>query len=497
LELFPIILIRNKGQRVKFIHHSPWFLSSPPTMPLTLARAVGVVVLLALSPLLPQARVTPEFHPHALSDYKYQNNVQTPAFSLRFRCSSAPEFCKKAERAFSRAAERILSEFRIRRTIVVDLAMFQPCNQKNPDPATCPEAKILGFAAPLQRVPVRHRDDNQIYLYPTSLLKQTDIEGVEHITWPEIDITSKFNAAYRWYFAEDGVPINDTQRDLELVATHEFLHGLGYGDDFLMTYRPDKNATQLIPHTNTFPGLIMPPSSDMMALPPFNGPAITQFSGPTIWNRFTYLSGKYLVEHYYTLRDAFNRLKLAGTFTPFQGDPRTGLAPLPGQFSIASVVYGLRNDTVARPLMEQLYKEGTTANTLEFRCGSWPPESPIRSIQTLETSINPFSDGSTASHVAIAANSTSDFIMVFSTGARSFSTLIANNKAPASGIGAPTKDILLALGYPSATGDGASRRHMASVDPSARTQSDASYRSTPSVLVLVSLYFFYFTVLAS
>jgi hypothetical protein len=413
--------------------------------------------------------------------YLYQNLVSTAAFTIRFRCAVGADFCKKAEKVFSRVAERILSEFRILRTIVVDISMFLPCNQKNPDPATCPEAKILGLAAPLQRLPVRHRDDNQIYLYPTALLKQCDIDGVDQVKWPEIDIYSRFNAAKNWYFSEDGPMSSETQRDLELVATHEFLHGLGYGDDFLMSRRPDKNISQIVPHSNSYPGEVMPPIISGM-LPAFNSPAFVQFSGPSIWNRFTYLNGKPLVDTFHVFRDAFNQLKLSNQLTPYVGDPRNGIPPLAGQFATESVISGLRSDPAARALMEQLYKDATTAFTLEFRSQAWPPNSPFRATHVLETSLSPFSEGSTASHITIMANTTSDFIMVYQAGAKTFSSLISNTKSSTSGIGSGTREVLMALGYPPATGEMSSRRNLASVEPAAR--SNAILRHTSSLLVI-------------
>jgi hypothetical protein len=463
--------------------HSNWFLINPiPETKFFFKMNWKIVTFsLLLGANLTCSRVIQ--NSDILSKSFYQGSSSIPAFTLRFRCTpgNTPEACKKAEKAFSRACERVLSEFRIARTIVIDLTYFLPCGQKNPD-ASCPERNKLGSAVPTTRIPVRHRDDNQLYLYPSALLKQQDFEGVDQVKWPEADVTARFNSLTSWYFPEDGVAMNDSLRDFEATATHELLHGLGYGDDLIYTYRPERNLTLLMPYVNTYPGEYMGSQYETTTIQPHNFIAITQFTAPSIWNRFTYMNGKLASDYAHTFRDIFNRIKGSNVFIPFPGEPRLGMPSYTGQYTAESVITALRGDQACKTLMEQLYKEATTANALEFRTGSWPPNSSLKSTQILETGIA-FSEGSTASHVSVAANNTAEFLMIYANGAKLLSTLITNNKAPASGIGPITKDVLVALGYSPSNGDILSRRQFGSVDPSARSSSAIQSFKVPQTVM--------------
>jgi hypothetical protein len=421
-----------------------------------------------------------------LHKYAYQTMIQTSAFNFRFSCEAGTDFCKKAERVFSRVGDRVASEFRIRRAINVDLGMFLPCGQATTDPQ-CPETKILGFASPKQRIPVRHRDDNQIYLYPTGLLKQTDVEGVDQMVWPEVDITAKFNIMKSWYFADDGVAIVETQRDLELTALHEILHGLGYGDDYLTSNQPDKRTTQLVPYYWAYPSTTNPPSNGNIPTNPTNGVAFAQFANPSIWNRFTYSNGRSLLDHLNVFQDIFNRFKSSNSLTPFTSTAGSSINAVAGQFTLESVLAALRSDATAKSLMDQLYKDAITPGTLEFRTNVWPANSPLRTTQVLDTSA-PFSEGSTASHIAMAYNTTGDFLTVRSAGGKSLSMLIEMTNAPASGIGPNVKDAMMAMGLPPSTGDIPSRRSIARIDfiPAGRS-GGVSSQTLPGVGAVVVL----------
>jgi hypothetical protein len=399
-----------------------------------------------------------------------ENNGTTgspPAISLRIRCEFNANFCQKAQRAIRRAAERICSEIRFMRKTVIEVTLFLPCGQVSPNPATCPDAEQAGYATPAQHIPVRHRDDNQVYLYPTSLLKQTNIEGVEHISWAEYDIVAKFNAVLPWYFPENGEAMRPPQRDFELVVTRELLRGFGYGNDLIMTYQPDRKLNQLIPHFNTYPGEIMPLASPIVQ--PRNGLAFVKFSGPSIWNRFTFFNGKPILNRYATFTKILQGLKKSHQITKFQGNEASMMLPLPGQCDSDSVVNALRNDALAKLSMEQMFKEMTTEKSLEFRADAWPPKTPIRSKQILDTA-PPFAPSKTGSYLTKSELNTPEFLMSVQADSKTFSELIANSKAPKSGIGPATKNALLAMGFSSAEGNVNSRKEFAMVESLARNK---------------------------
>jgi hypothetical protein len=400
--------------------------------------------------------------------YNFQSNVQSSAFDIRFQCNSTAEFCGKVERVLSKVGERIASEFLIKQTIVVDLAMFSPCGSMVPIP-NCPENNILGFASPTTHVPVLLRPDKQIYLFPSALLKQLDVEGVDKMRfptrdeeygdmmWPTVDIFSRFNAAKNWYFAEDNQPIHHTQRNLELVVMHELMHGLGFGDDNLITYQPDIKAKELMPHTNVVPDEL---AKTNQVYQMHNGPVFSRFAGPTIWNRCTYLKGEPLVNTFYKFEEALERFKKAGQLVPYTGSNTTGIPALPGLIESKSVIQALKNDATTKKLMEYLYTAATTNGTLVLDPGCWIPNFANTPNVTLETGI-PFASGSTASHVLKAYNTTKDFLMVRSFTNVTLEGLIKSTGAPSSGIGPLLSSIMTGLGLPPARGPASSLKNIA------------------------------------
>ncbi|KAL7751089.1 hypothetical protein RI367_003669 [Sorochytrium milnesiophthora] len=373
------------------------------------------------------------------SAYTSRLNVSN-AFDIQFRCDAAePAFCSKAERAFASAAKRIASEFDFRRVVTVDLAMFLPCNTTTPAD-DCPDLDTLGYAMPANRMLVRHNDDNITYSYPTALFKQTDLDD-DSIDYRGPDILARFNAVKNWRFPGDPVGNSDNvddARDLDLVATHEFMHGLGFGDDFAMSNKYYAQQNKLLPYFDSDPSYLPVLITD--ADPTYNGDVFYRFTPPSIWDKYVT----------YT--------------TPANVDPSLGMAPfsngsimsvfsqfndtLNRLFPAATLHSGVASDQVVEALLlyprmsslsDMLYSIATTADSLSFTTAVGEPF-------LLETSLQPFLDGSSVVH-SRSIQPGEDFLMVWETGGQPFSSQIAQQHAPASGIGPGIRNVMTTLGY--------------------------------------------------
>ncbi|KAJ3366804.1 hypothetical protein GGF32_003448 [Allomyces javanicus] len=405
------------------------------------------------------------------------------AFQISFSCDSTDQaFCTKAEGAVQRAAQRIASEFKFRRIVTASLSMFLPCGTTTPDIKTCPDYATLGFALSTARIPVIHKDDGLTYLYPSPLLKQLDLPGVAEgqVPWPQYDILSQFNALKPWWFASDSKEMPKEQRDLEMVVTHELLHGLGFGDDLAMSVllTSTKSGNMLFPYYDSYaPNLVLPPlrTADTM---PHNGGVFYQFTAPSVWNRFTFLDNRPLLEYYKVFNDSFNGLVKSNS-PILQKAPANDTKSV--GYTIDSVFAALQKDEKVLTLMSAMYTLGTTANKLEFRIDAWPPGSILNGKIVLETGFNPLMDGSSIVHTAMSANATVEFLMIADQAQRSFPGAIAATKAPSSGIGPLTKQVMLAMGYTAADAkDFTSRKDVAMVDPRVLSLSQGTTKTVSS-----------------
>ncbi|KNE61276.1 hypothetical protein AMAG_07018 [Allomyces macrogynus ATCC 38327] len=404
------------------------------------------------------------------------------AFQISFACDSTDQaFCAKAEGAVQRAAQRIASEFKFRRIVTASLSMFLPCGTTTPDIKTCPDYATLGFALSTSRIPVIHKDDGLTYLYPSPLLKQLDLPGVAEgqVPWPQYDILSQFNALKPWWFASDSKEMPKEQRDLEMVVTHELFHGLGFGDDLAMSVLlTSKAGDMLFPYYDSYaPDLVLPPlrTADTM---PHNGEVFYQFTAPSVWNRFTFLDNRPLLEYSKVFNDSFNGLVKSNS--PILKPAQTNGTKSVG-YTIDSVFAALEKDEKVLTLMKAMHTLGTTANKLEFRIDAWPPGSSLNVKIVLETGFDPLMDGSSIVHTAMAANTTVEFLMVADQAQRSFPGAIAATKAPSSGIGPLTKQVMLAMGYTAADAkDFTSRKDVAMVDPRVLSLSQGTAKAASS-----------------
>ncbi|KAI9175723.1 hypothetical protein H9P43_006087 [Blastocladiella emersonii ATCC 22665] len=399
-----------------------------------LALAVALATLSAV-----EARPAP-----AAASYGSETGVGN-AFNIDFSCDKDVKSCKRIEKAVKGAAQRIASEFKFRRTV----------------------SEVDGYAYPTQRFPVIHKDDGETYLYPTAVLKQLDFAAIDQgkVKWPAYDVVARFNAQRDWWFADDKAAMRPDQRDLEATALHELLHGLGFGDDTLMSWQLDARAPILLPFYDSTPPSVQPaPEQSESTDRPFNQQVFYRLTQPTIWSRFLVVNGTSVADFVKPIRAAFGAVVAAKKITPTVTSPDNGYSPRAAFDAITA-------DATAYKTMSRLYVLGTRPGNLEFRAGAWPPGSPADKPLTLETGLRPFVRGSSVVHTAVAANATADFIMTYKPSGLSLDKTIAKVKAPKSGIGKATKDAMHAIGYTAAGAkEFKSVAKFAEIDPRALVQ---------------------------
>ncbi|KAI9187558.1 hypothetical protein H9P43_001947 [Blastocladiella emersonii ATCC 22665] len=440
---------------------------------LTATAAVATLAVVHGAPLRTEADPAA-----AVARMQHATNVDN-SFSLNFACTAPGTntgFCGRAEAALTRAARRIASEFKFRRTIRVSARMFLPCNTTTPA-ADCPQKGVLGSAWVAQRVPVRHRDDGVTYMYPTAVLKQLDFPEADkgQVVWPDADVYAEFNTLRNWWFTDDPDPIKSDQRDLERTMTHELLHGLGFGDDSAMSFPVPAPAQSggstaaqaplmLMPYWESTPPSVQPPPADAAGTQTWNNPNVWyRMARPTLWTRFMLVSGTpapWIVGNLTAIAEAAVKDRRV---TPTSGSGADAV------YSPQSMVAAIAGHRTGGALLTALGDAGTKAGSVIYDPTLWPPGAPSNLPKlTIESGLRPFLPGSSIGHVTQAANTTADFLMVYQVTSQSLPGSIAATRAPASGIGPATKAAMVALGYtPRESNDWVSRASVAAIVPEA------------------------------
>ncbi|ORZ31628.1 hypothetical protein BCR44DRAFT_148470, partial [Catenaria anguillulae PL171] len=394
-----------------------------------------------------------------------------------------PNQCQGVERSIRRAMQRIASEFRFRRPITLHVSMFIPCEDVTVnDEEQCSELNLLAEASITQRLPVRHLDDDQVYMYPTALLKQLDFDGLDKVEWPEYDVVMQINAKRNWWFGPDdaqgaGTDMPEGMRDLELTCMHEILH-MSYGDDLSMTYQPNDKLEVVTPYYESAASDPLP--IELEGTLAYNdGANFFRFSRPSIWDRFTRVTDTATAIRDYSanLTRVVDRLITTGAIQPRPVASASAMAAgllQPGAYDPGSVFDALMGDSEGQRLISELYQLGTTSGAVVFDPTAWPPSAATGVPQTrgsssrpgaadppvspMETGISPFTPGSSVSHFGMPTpgdtdvnsaplNSSAEFLMFWRAGSISLDRLIRESGAPASGIGPATKAAMVAMGF--------------------------------------------------
>ncbi|CAG8567877.1 4617_t:CDS:2 [Diversispora eburnea] len=350
-----------------------------------------------LDPTNPSDTVIIDCPPTTNNDV-YVKHQTSNFFEVTLNCSATAALCNNIKEAFNDAGKEISKVLKLKQIIKVN-ATFTDFNN----------AAILGSASSARYIPLTS-DDKIIRRYPQALVKQFSLDV--HPEYNDYDIIARFNSAQDWWFRTVNETIGSDQFDFYAVILHELIHGLGFSSSWgnYIELADNQNITGLTPNVN------------------FNDDS--QFEGFTerIFDKYVKFipNGVASTSTYYTsqlnesipIGTSFNNI--SEFVTQIKSSPQWNYA----EFALLSAITnGSLTFTPAK---------NTSCNDEIY----------------LESSLNPYVQGSSISHVSLIYESTSDFLMkyIFNRG-ESLEYLVQRGGNYSSPIGPRILSILETIGY--------------------------------------------------
>ncbi|KAL1923811.1 uncharacterized protein VTP21DRAFT_8791 [Calcarisporiella thermophila] len=297
----------------------------------------------------------------------------TNYFHFDITCQASPEQCSSANELLRRAGEIISEVVELKQPVSVNASFFAFCRELS----ICPERFVtLGGAAPARVLPAFDSEDGVKRLIPQALVKQLGL--YQHPQYSQFDIHAMFNSEAPFWFSSSGTPIQKNQSDFLFVVVHELIHGLGFGSGWS-------------DYVHEVPIALTP---DIGILGGRNAPY-------TFDGFYEFIFDKFLV----TLPDLS---RLTTKYTRL-------LNEIPGINSTFPTIQDFVANLTKSPEYMRIGSELLQIATSKGKLGFMPVGgSQIGDVVVLETSLKPFSDGSSVSHVDYATyTNTSDFLMRF------------------------------------------------------------------------------------
>ncbi|RIB05233.1 hypothetical protein C2G38_2047766 [Gigaspora rosea] len=296
-------------------------------------------------------------------------------FDLTFTCGVKNEtLCDRVKETFEIAGNIISSAFILNSVITINASYIDFCVAMG-ECGSKSGLVTLGGASPARSIPLQD-DDGLVRLYPQALVKQFQFKT--HPEYGPYDITAMFNSAGTSFWFDGDGNIGPKQQDFLFVVLHEIIHGLGFASNW-GDYINDDNPKAITPDV-----CLIPDDDDSKLT--FNGFMESAFD-------------KYIINMSsgHRTSETTNKLnQFANATTKFSDD-----AQFKAKFK-SSPQYQL-----ARDMMNIV----TTPSSLGFL-----PHDSNTTAQAiiLETSLNPYQQGSSFSHVDFNTyNNTGDFLMKY------------------------------------------------------------------------------------
>ncbi|KAL1922811.1 uncharacterized protein VTP21DRAFT_9187 [Calcarisporiella thermophila] len=323
------------------------------------------------NPLIPVRHAVPcplQTKPRLFLDVATQPSSNN-SFSINFACRTDKN-CAEAQAAFETAGQIISASLILSQPVSVNASYYSFCREQGA--CTNGGFLVLGGARPARMHPLKD-NDGMTRLYPQALVKQMNFSA--HPQYSQYDIQAAFNADAPFWF-NGATPIGENQSDFLFVVLHELMHGLGFTSSW-----SDYITSSLL-------------TPDLTASENRLGQVrISQF--------YEYVFDRYAV----TLPDLKHT-------TQNTQDLNNAVSSAPSDFispsDLNSILQG--SPDLVR-IGTQMMNIATTPDSLGFL-----PEgkSTTQDAVVLETSIKPFSDGSSISHVDYRTyTNTADFLMRF------------------------------------------------------------------------------------
>ncbi|CAG8522373.1 9229_t:CDS:2, partial [Dentiscutata erythropus] len=308
------------------------------------------------------------------NDYMFEENKLQ---IVEFVCdSNDTDLCGKARNAFEIAGLIITKAFIFHIPVLVNVSFTNFCKTLN----VCGDEAPIGGAKSARHILMRD-DDGIDRLYPQALVKQYKLQP--HPQFAPYDIKADFNSAASWWFKSDGKPIQGQQKDLVEIILHEYFHGLGFKSNWDDWTDPQTSLQALSP------------------LPLFR--LDSQNSSSLIFDGFKESAfDKYLI-----LRSSGQNISEFNTqLNFFAGGPG---AKFQNKTNFENQFY---NSTQYNQIAKPMFINAQTAKSLGFLPHNKKTK---KKAVILETSLIPYSRGSSISHVDLKTyENTSDFLMKYS-----------------------------------------------------------------------------------
>ncbi|CAG8588123.1 1105_t:CDS:2 [Paraglomus occultum] len=156
----------------------------------------------------------------------------TNMFQITLTCLISDNVkCNKVQRAFNLAGEILTGSLILNTPVTVNATFTDFCQSFN----DCPTNGFLtlGGAAPARTLPLKD-DDGKTRFFPQALVKQMNPQSRPQFS--SFDILAMFNSVANFWFEDDNTPIRQDQSDFTFVILHELVHGLGFTsswDDYI------------------------------------------------------------------------------------------------------------------------------------------------------------------------------------------------------------------------------------------------------------------------
>ncbi|BFZ64536.1 hypothetical protein YB2330_005683 [Saitoella coloradoensis] len=319
------------------------------------------------------------------------DNSSANMFNFTTTCGTGADatICSGMEKVFQEAGWMISQILEINATINVN-ATILPFGLGSSSSANKAGSNIqsLGGAAPARTVPLMDAD-NHARFYPQAVVRQFNSSVTQNVEFSEFDITMQINSDEDFWWTNKSATIGEKEYDLLYVTLHELMHGLGFSsawEDYIHPASP----TALTPNILlTYPSTTSGDAGDVT----FGGfveyafDRLLQFNQSDTSTGFEYVYATNVTTELNTLFPALLNVTYA---------------------TAANLTSAFLDDDAAVALAEHMLAQATTAYSISF-------SHPLTSNNTgmmLETSITPFSSGSSISHFSDSEYAaTRDFLM--------------------------------------------------------------------------------------
>ncbi|KAI9258647.1 hypothetical protein EDC94DRAFT_521467 [Helicostylum pulchrum] len=140
-------------------------------------------------------------------------------------CQADSVTCEGVSTTLAKAADIITSVFQFESPLIINATFINFCQEYK----DCGDNGVssIGQAYPAISYIMVDTTDNITRMYPQPLLKQfTDLKVKPN--WAPYDINAQFNTKVNWYFINNPNPISSKQTDFLTNVVHEMIHGLGF-----------------------------------------------------------------------------------------------------------------------------------------------------------------------------------------------------------------------------------------------------------------------------